>query len=109
MQRTAVVMRRSLGCVSGSFGKADARLRNRCHQSHASSRSIFNFGLSSQGAEAAKTAEEFYSKIRGIHETVLKPLNTKLLGPLEKTQDEFSPLPQVSARVPPFAGVHASI
>lgn len=53
------------------------------------------FGISSQGEASAKSAEEFYRTIKSLNEKIIKPLNIKVYGPLEKQIDEFNPLPQV--------------
>ena len=53
------------------------------------------FGISNEGEANAKSAEEFYKKIKSLNEKIIKPLNIRLYGPLDKTLDEFTPLPQV--------------
>lgn len=40
-------------------------------------------------------AAAFYEKIQNLQKNVLKPLNTKLLGPLERDADNLTPLPMV--------------
>jgi hypothetical protein len=51
------------------------------------------FGLADPPRVA--TAEELFVRVRKLRETVLTPLNTRVLGPLEKASEEMLPLPMV--------------
>jgi hypothetical protein len=69
------------------------------HHSAPQSRSLFGFASGGPGglfsSSSPQAAEEFFVRIKSVNESVLKPLNARLLGPLDKTLDELSPLPMV--------------
>lgn len=56
-----------------------------------STRAIFGFPKKEKGASVL----ELYKKVRDLHETVLSPLNSKVLGPLEKASEQIVPMPMV--------------
>lgn len=46
-------------------------------------------------SDATKSAEDFFRTVKDLHENVLRPINTRLLGPLERNIHEMIPLPMV--------------
>lgn len=56
-------------------------------------RTFFTFGKSS--AAQQQSAAELFARVKSLHESVLKPINTRVSGPLGRDTDELIPLPMV--------------
>lgn len=72
-----------------------ARARAAHHALTPAHRALFTWKAGGTAGGLPPSADELFARVRTVHESVLRPLNDKFLGPLEKASDDMVPLPLV--------------